>query len=278
MERLKRLIYLTLFDILVSATTTLCMLYLWDAGKERLAALQMESDLASQKPAVTIVVIGAPVEGTAVMETLGAPTQPVDTIIPPTPTLPSEIYRVRAGDTLGIIADRNNISLQDILAINNLEDPNNLLIGQEILLPTGPLPTLTLTFTPTPTSQPPGTPTPRSTHPPTSTPSLTPKAAEVSITSVLGTGDLATERVRITLHGGSEISLSDWQLIDSDLHSFIFPQLDLFPEASIQVNTRTGLNTAADLFWGLSTPVWEPGETVQLLDAAGTVRATFKIP
>lgn len=278
MERLKRLVYLTLFNILVSATTTLGMLYLWDAGKARLTTLQMETALASQQPAVTIVVIGAPVEGTAVMQTLGAPTQPVDTIIPPTPTSPSEIYQVQADDTLAIIADRYNISLQDILAINNLEDPNNLVIGQEIIIPTGPLPTLTLTFTPSPTLPATSTPTPRSTHPPTPTPSQTLQAAEVTITSVLGAGDLATERVKITLHGGSGISMAGWQLIDSDLNSFTFPQLDLFPEASIQINTRTGLNTAADLFWGLSTPVWEPGETVQLLDAAGAVRATFKIP
>lgn len=275
MQRLKRLIYLTLLNILISATTVLAMLYLWDNGKDRFSA--EGSDLAP-KPGVTIVVVNAAMEGTAVMQTLGAPALPSETVDPSSPTPPSLSYKVEEGDTLGTIAGQFGVSLYDILAINDLQDPNNLYIGQVIIVPTGPLPTQTRTFTPTPTLAPSSTPTPLWMHPPTASPSPTLQAPVITIQSVLGVGDLETENVRITLTGGKELSLTDWRLEDSDHHIFVFPAFELFPDGSIQVNSRAGINTATDLYWGLDMAIWESGETAQLYDETGVVQATFQVP
>lgn len=275
MQRLKRLIYLTIFNILVSATTVLSLLYVWDSGKERFSPGQAE--VASQ-PGVTIVVVNSAHEGTAVMQTLEASPVPTEFIDPASPTPPNMLYQVQAGDTLGILADRFDISLYDILAINNLEDPNNLFVGQTILIPTGPLPTLTRTFTPTPTLPPSSTPTPLWMQPPTATPTLTLQAPVILIQSILGVGDLQTEQVKITLTGSTELSLTGWQLVDSNEHSFIFPKFELFPNGSIQVNSRAGINTATDLYWGLAIAIWQSGETAQLLDETGKLQATFQVP
>ena len=59
--------------------------------------------------------------------------------LPPTPTPTSTpeafIYVVREGDTLGSIADEFGITWQEIDAVNELENPNVLNIGQEIEIP-----------------------------------------------------------------------------------------------------------------------------------------------
>ena len=63
---------------------------------------------------------------------------PVPTTPPtPTPTSTPEafIYVVREGDTLGSIADEFGITWQEVDAVNELENPNVLGIGQQIEIP-----------------------------------------------------------------------------------------------------------------------------------------------
>ncbi len=45
------------------------------------------------------------------------------------------VYIIQAGDTLSSIAARFNVSLNDLMAANPDADPNNLAIGQEIVIP-----------------------------------------------------------------------------------------------------------------------------------------------
>lgn len=71
---------------------------------------------------------------------LAAPTVevPASTPLPtPTPTSTPEafIYVVREGDTLGSIASEFGITWQEIDAVNELENPNVLNIGQQIEIP-----------------------------------------------------------------------------------------------------------------------------------------------
>ncbi len=65
-------------------------------------------------------------------------------ILTPTPdephTLPEirrepEQYIVQAGDTLGLIAQRYGVSLEQLIAANNLKNPNLLEVGQELTVP-----------------------------------------------------------------------------------------------------------------------------------------------
>ena len=50
----------------------------------------------------------------------------------PSPTL----YEVKAGDTLYQIALDHNLTLEQLVTANSSIDPNNLKIGQQILIPT----------------------------------------------------------------------------------------------------------------------------------------------
>jgi LysM repeat protein len=55
----------------------------------------------------------------------------------PSPTPAASTYVVRAGDTLSQIAQQFNVSLDELIAANeeNLPDPNNLQIGDELVIP-----------------------------------------------------------------------------------------------------------------------------------------------
>lgn len=47
----------------------------------------------------------------------------------------SEIYTVRSGDTLMIIAQRYGITINDIVQANNLSNPDRLDVGQQLIIP-----------------------------------------------------------------------------------------------------------------------------------------------
>lgn len=70
----------------------------------------------------------------------------------PTPT-PSGVYIVRAGDTLSKIADNFETTVEELLAANNLSDPDRIQVGQELRLPytgTSPASTPLATLTASP--------------------------------------------------------------------------------------------------------------------------------
>ena len=88
---------------------------------------------------------------------VGLTATPSPTVVP-TPAL----HVVQSGESLGYLSDYYNVPLADIMIANNLDNPNLLSPGQEIIIPHGGLefltPTPTITLTPslkiTPTSQP----------------------------------------------------------------------------------------------------------------------------
>ncbi len=55
-------------------------------------------------------------------------------LVIPTPTPPG-LYVVKPGDTLSKIADDFATTVDEIMALNNLSDPNMLMVGQELTIP-----------------------------------------------------------------------------------------------------------------------------------------------
>ena len=276
MLRFKGFIYLLIFNIFVSATVTLAVLYFWEQAR-----------LGTGGKSPTPVVIYIPITGTPptlpaevaalLSEVEATPIPASDT---PTPfMLRTEVYFVQAGDSLGQIAQRFNVSVADILSVNSLDDPDRLLVGQKILIPVGPLPTQT-PFIPTATHTLSPTPTPRLSPTPTRTPTRTPDQSDpqVRIESVLGPGDYAAERVKIIHSGGRDVLLQGWRLLDSDGNQYIFPQLTLRAGSLVYVHTGSGADSVTDLYWGLPAAVWRSGEVVVLQDGSGAEIDRFTIP
>jgi len=263
MKNWQRLLYYLLINVLVSACTTVVVLMIWDRT-------QTPAALPPQEPASTD--ISAVISSTVVLTTTQM-TGPVVAATPSATTLTINIenvkeYQVEDGDTLGLISERFDVSVDELMAINQITDPNELSVGMLLYVPLSPEEIPTQTPAPTATLMPVTNLTPAG---PTPEPRLI-------INAVIGPGDLASEHVFITYSGNSKLSLAGWQLKDEDGNAFMFPQLELVANGGINIWTTTGQTTVVDLYWGLGSAVWSPGEKVTLIDSEGKQRATYKIP
>jgi LysM repeat protein len=199
--------------------------------------------------------------------------------VPPTETATPAplVYTVKAGDTLSGIAQTYGVSVQDIVAVNNLANPDVLNIGQELIIPGHFI---------SPTAAPPteeaatekaSPPTaPASDVPPL--PTLTPSGPPVvEISEVLGSDRLAVEIVIVRNRGG-QASLERWTLSDAEGNVFIFPALTLFTDGEVRIHSAAGENTPSDLYWGRAVPAWHSGELITLNNAEGNVVDTYIVP
>lgn len=252
---IRRMLPFIAINVIVSAVVVLVILYWWDSRRP---------DTAETLLVPTVTTTAPPVVATA-----AAIAQNTDT---PAPSQDEPlVHVVKAGDTLGNISRSYDVPMEDIVAANDIVDPNTLAVGQQLVIPVGGLPT----DTPAPTDTPPPAtpPTPLSTEPPQQ------GELVVEIANVIGIAQLSEEAVQILNSGSSQIALLDWQLHDEDGFIYTFGQVTLFGSGSaIMVHTETGQDGATDLFWGLEESVWQPGELVTLRDAEGEVQATYQIP
>ncbi|MGB2895920.1 MAG: LysM peptidoglycan-binding domain-containing protein [Anaerolineales bacterium] len=229
-------------NILVSAITVLIVLNLWDRRSPPelvtpTATVDVIAHVASAVPTLT-------------------PTKP------PSPT-PST-YTVRAGDTISNIAEEFDISMEELMAANRLQDPNELSVGQVLIIPEveGAATTPAASETRYPEAS--------------STPAAA-AAQQVVINGIVGAGDLETESVRL-LNTGSEVSMAGWTLDDGDGNSFDFPDFTFYSTGAVDVHTRAGTNTTIDLYWGLDQAVWTPGKVIYLRNVSGEQVSSFKVP
>jgi hypothetical protein len=68
-----------------------------------------------------------------------------------TPTPGAVVHTIQAGDTISGLAFQYDVPEADIIAANNLENPNFLQVGVELVIPIGGVIEATATFTPAPT-------------------------------------------------------------------------------------------------------------------------------
>lgn len=148
------------------------------------------------------------------------------TPIPPTPS--EAVYTVQAGDTLSEIAEKVKVSMDQIIARNNIADPQALQVGQQLIIP------LNATATPTPVPVAANaTATPQTNYPPVTL--LTPLDQEIIIGNAqpvllqwLSSGVLKPNelyRAEVVQVNGTRAPLS----IRTLATSWHLP-LDLFPE------------------------------------------------
>jgi LysM repeat protein len=208
----------------------------------------------------------------------------------PTP----EIYVVKAGDTISGLAMKFDLPEQDIIAANQLQNPNFLQVGMELIIPVGGLPQVTATFTPAPTP----TDTPIPFEPPSTEMTATAAAEagatatglptpvpsqgdlQVVITEIVGAGQVDQEGVVITNSGTTLADMQGWTLSDAEGNVYTFPNFRLWGNgSSVTVHTRIGQdgNPPANFFWGKLEAIWSVGEEATLKDAQGNVVATYTV-
>ena len=235
------LLYLGI-NVLVSAITVLIVLNLWDR----------RSPLELVTPTATIDVI-AQVDNA------------VPTLTPTTPPSPTpKTYTVRAGDTISNIAEEFDISMEELMAANRLQDPNELSVGQVLVIPEVDRVAAALEASETRSPEATSTPDPAA-------------AQQVVINGIIGAGDLEMESVRL-LNIGNEVSMAGWTLDDGDGHVFNFPDFTFYSIGAVDVHSRAGTNTTIDLYWGLDQAIWMPGKVIYLHNVSGDLVSSLKIP
>jgi hypothetical protein len=118
-----------------------------------------------------------------------------------------------------------------------------------------------------------------SSNPGNSAPAATVQKGLVQIVSVIGAGTLDAEAVVVKYSGDGELDLTGWHLKDaSGAASYTFPPFKLFKGGAVQVHSQSGTNTAIDLYWGQSGPVWQSGKAVLLTDPSGQAQDSYPVP
>lgn len=201
------------------------------------------------------------------------------------------VYVVQPGDTLSSLALKFDVAGSDIMAANQIQDPDFLPAGIELIIPSGGLPQLTATWTPIPTA----TDTPIPFEPPSASLTASPSTGDdltpippsgplpvtgelrVEISEIVGVGVLDQERVIITNVGDRLADMQGWTLIDAEGASYVFPNFRLWTEGNVTVHTRLGQDGTpfASFFWGKLEPAWSVGEVATLKNAKGEVVATY---
>ena len=109
----------------------------------------------------------------------------------------------------------------------------------------------------------------------------------IEIGEVGGVSNLATEYIRLIRPNsdpGDTVSLQGWRLVDEDEHDYVIldqsglPSLELHGQGAVNIYSKEGASNPIELYLGLEEPIWEPGETVTLVDPDGNPHDTYRIP
>jgi LysM repeat protein len=245
-----------LIVIIILAAIVLTILLVWGGASE-------------PESLIPTPITGTPLPTSAIVASSSPTALPTET-----PTPAPLIYTVKAGDTLSSIAQTYGVSIQEIIEVNRLANPDVLNVGQELIIP-GRF--ITHTAVP-PTEAASPTTAPASDPPPLSLPTLTPSGPPVvEIWQVLSPNMLATETVIVRNRGGLA-SLERWTLSEAEGNTFIFPALTLFTDGAVRVHSAAGENTPSDLYWGRAAPAWHSGELMTLNNAEGNMVDTYIVP
>ncbi len=254
----RRMLPFILVNILVSAAVVLVILFWWDSRQANLEPAVNQATVARSTAAAEDVATEAAAELAAA------------TALPDEEAAGPIIYTIQAGDTLGTIALQFDVTLEDIITVNQLDNPNVIDVGQQLIIPVGGIPT--------PTPQPTPTATTAVIPSPIPTAEFATGEADIQITAVIGVGDLTQEAVTVANQGNRSVALLGWRLLDDEGREYRFGQFTLFGDGAVIVHTEAGRDTISDLYWGLEESIWTSGDTVILQDAEGNVRARFVIP
>ncbi len=250
----RKMIPFLLLNIVVSTVVVLAILYWWD---NRDGGLETAASIPT-------TITPAFLQNTAVPQQELAPTNTAE------PDDGPLVHIVQGGETLGTISQLYDVTVDDIVAENGLQNENFISVGQQLVIPIGG----TSTPEPVATAVPEEAvlPTPIATQP------VGTGEAVVQITAVIGPDQLEDEAILLTNSGDAPIALQNWTLLDEDGHEYRFGQVTLFAGSDLQLNTASGVNGPTALFWGLSEAIWTSGETVTLQDNTGDTRVTFTVP
>ena len=134
MRHWKRLFYYLIINVFVSACTVVAVLALWQRYQPEIPFLGDVNPLALITPMSPQALFP---DYVSAAETPEPTAVAVQATVEPQPTVieMSEMtYTVEAGDTLGEIAVKFNITVAEITAVNEISNPDSLVVGQVLII------------------------------------------------------------------------------------------------------------------------------------------------
>lgn len=162
-----------------------------------------------------------------------------------------QIYVVEAGDSLGSIATRFGVTLDELIQANNLANPDFLFSGQRLAIPSG--------------------------SEASADGGAASTAGGLTVLDVENSGTLSSEAVQIGNNSDSPVTLVGWRLERENGPAYEFGNVTLFPGSGVRVYTASGEDDSQRLYWGLSESVWPTGAVVRLVNAQGALVDSFTV-
>lgn len=100
----------------------------------------------------------------------------------------------------------------------------------------------------------------------------------IEIQTIVGIGDLENERVQLVSVAKEVVDLSGWGISGGKGQVYRFPAVKLYPGGSINLFSKSGVDTSIALYWNQPTAVWMSGDKVKLIDPDGNTRSEYRIP
>lgn len=262
---LQKMLPFLFINVIVSLVTVLVVMTLWNRQDRPSAASPAAATAAPTLVAVAPGGGGAPADAAAPTAEPGGDAPAEAAPSSPEATATPTVHTVAAGDSLGGIALRYEVGVTDIVRANGLDNPDQIFVGQQLIIPIGGF----------------VEPTPEPTTPPTPLPTIDVQTgvSTVAIGGVRGGGDPAAEGLEIVNTGPNPIDLTGWTVSDEAGLRYTFPEGVLYGDgAGVTLFTRGGADNALERYWGLASAVWTSGKTAVLRDAAGAIQASYSVP
>lgn len=242
----RQLLFIVLLNALVSLTIALAVV--WVAEQRRPDPAEL---VVNRPPDPPVVLIATP---TPTIADPGREPLSVDTPTPAPGKDEPQVYIVEAGDSLLGIALRFGLTLDELMAANELENPDFVFVGQRLVIPSG------------------GAGSGGSSG---NAPRPAPQGVQLRVEQP---GDLAAEAVQIINDSDTGVNLQDWTLSRGGGPIYTFGDLPLFPGGSVRLHSGSGVENSLNLYWERSEPVWTSGAVVELRDPDGVLVAKVKVP
>jgi LysM repeat protein len=255
-----------LLNALISLAVALTVAWVIDARRpdpEELAALGVIQGAQSSgvaggvdlPPVATVAPAGAnltPSAGSAEAAQPAAPAPAVEAGAGE--TFGGETYVVLAGESLSGIASKLGVTVDELVSVNELPNPDYVFSGQILKVPgTGAAPE------PTPEEGTLGT-------------------TGLQVRTISGAGVLGSEFVELVNDTDLNFNLQGWKVQRAGGPEYVFSELLVFPGGSVRLHSGSGTDSTIDRYWAQSAPVWASGATAVLQNAQGEGVAEYVVP
>jgi LysM repeat protein len=168
-------------------------------------------------------------------------------------TFGGETYVVLAGESLSGIASKLGVTVDELVSVNGLDNPDNIFSGQILKVPgTGAAPE------PTPEGGTLGT-------------------TGLQVRTISGAGVLGSEFVELVNDTDLNFNLQGWKVQRAGGPEYLFGELLVFPGGSVRLHSGSGADSTIDRYWAQSAPVWASGATAVLQNAQGEGVAEYVV-